>query len=162
MCKILFLILGKDRCVSESTGVRHFASLACLLACLLASTLHTPRQITSPFAWGIIVQTDRHESHFVRHRQSTSSSAPIHSRLPLPRVTATSRRAFVLLHSPTRYHATPKFVRPISPDEVSLQTRRVSLGTTHHKADTSQLYSASRFYCSTTTHRPCFAQRKEG
>lgn len=62
----------------------NFAPPACLPP-LGSFTLHTPRQITSPFAWSIIVQTDRHESRFARHRQSTSSSAPIHSRLPLLR-----------------------------------------------------------------------------
>lgn len=66
------------------------------------------------------MQTDRHESRPVRHRQSTSSSAPIHSRLPLLRAPSfiRDRHSFC--------YARPQDTTP-HPNSFALSSQRKSL-----------------------------------
>lgn len=90
---------------------------------------------------------------------------PLYTRAsPLLQVTQHLEKEGIHSATPTKSHTTHK--DSITP---SLQQSLSSYSPTHHQVvgdcafqSRHKLHSASRFYCFTTTHRPCFAQRKEG
>lgn len=145
--------------------MRHLDNFASLAACLCWSlTLppHTPDDRShrhSPGASSLCRQITLHPPSvdIITVAPYTLASPPSSSH---PALSATSRRRATLTHGIPR-HSQIRLPLPSTLSAYS-PTSSGSVGIAHRKADTSQLYSASRFYCSTTTHRPCFAQRKEG